>query len=143
MENAHTLPYIPDADLPDHLIAEHRMEWKGHVEEVSQVRPLVEWHAAFHAIGWMFFDPPHTHGDGGFPMPSSVWDLTDPDNPVPLVWPECECGTPHVLKRFLTMGSGYRWLWAKDCKHDKRKAQPKTLTMTAHGPVPKALQGGE
>lgn len=60
----------------------------------------------------------------------TVWDMTDPDNPQPNIWPECpECHTPWAWRHGYTM-AGTKWAWMRDCKH--KKEQP--VLMTKDGP---------
>ena len=72
------------------------------------------------------------------PEPERAWDsITDPDNPVPRVWPQCDtCDTPWVWRRALSLSKGYMWVWSPDCKH---KTNPSLFT--ADGPYEHAERG--
>lgn len=50
-----------------------------------------------------------------------VWNLDDPGNAQPNVWPACStCGVAYVYRQCFTFGPGSiaaEWLWQRDCKH--------------------------
>lgn len=55
--------------------------------------------------------------------------MSDDLTPAPAAWPECsECGVAYVLRHCITFTDGYRWLWQRDCGHEK--AEPRISEAT-------------
>ena len=48
-------------------------------------------------------------------------------NPQPPYFPQCadpKCETPFILRLCYSLTGGRKWVWQRDCKHDKRRPQP-------------------
>ena len=63
-------------------------------------------------------------------------EAADPTEPT--MWPECDCGTPYVHRRALTM-TGHRWVWQADCKHPKKELHPAVIMTTTGAITPRDM----
>ena len=76
-------------------------------------------------------DPTATTAKDGSDRAAMAWDMeTDPANPHPNIWPECQtCGVAFAYKRAMSLAMGWVWCWQRECKH-----KSSAVLMTADGP---------